>query len=515
VLYWTTVAIGSNMQSTGRELSMNSRTLRAAFGVAVFGAFVGTYVNNAAAAVEISNKPTRNMSCSGGVCSPTAKNAVLNVNDLTGMLANGDVSVASGSLANDIDIKTAFSWTNAQKLTLDSYNSILFQAAVVVAGTGALTIVTNVGGGNGDFRFASKGRVEFWDTASKLTINGNQYILIANFKQFVSQERRGGNSSRYALAKNLDIGKRVYEATPMKRTFGGSFEGLGNTISNLTLTGTIADENVGLFGEYLPSGGVVRDLHLKSVNVTATASGQNVGAVAGMMSSGSVVNVDVSGTVSASGANSIVGGVVGLSIIGTIRGDTSEATVSGTNAVAVGGLIGEDQDGCPRCGGTLDSNYATGSVTGGDSTAVGGLFGESLGTELSNSYATGAVSGGNGASVGGLVGINGGSEFSGVPLIWSSYSTGLVSGGSGASVGGFVGQDQGTSSMTQVYWDLDTSGVSDASRGAGNVASDPGITGLTTSQLTSALPAGFDPSVWGQSPRTNGGYPYLLAVPFQ
>lgn len=494
---------------------MNSNALRAAFGIAFFGAFVGAHANNASAAVEISDKPTRNMSCSSGVCSPTAKNAVLNVNDLSGMLANGDVSVASGSLANDIDIKTAFSWASAQKLTLDSYRSILFQAAVVVAGTGALTIITNVGGGNGDFRFASKGRVEFWDTTSKLTINGNQYILIANFRKFVKQERNG-NSARYALVKNLNVGKRVYEATPMNRTFGGSFEGLGNTISNLTLKGTVAGENVGLFGEYLSGGaGVVRDLHLKSVNVTATASGQNVGAVAGMMSSGSIVNVDVSGTVSASGANSIVGGVVGLSIIGTIRGDTSEATVSGTNAVAVGGLVGEDQDGCPRCGGTLDSNYATGSVAGGDSTAVGGLFGESLGTELSDSYAMGAVSGGNGASVGGLVGINGGSEFSGVPLIWSSYSTGVVSGGSGASVGGFVGQDQGTSSMTQVYWDLDTSGVSDLSRGAGNVANDPGITGLATSQLTSALPAGFDPSVWGQSPGINGGYPYLLAVPLQ
>ena len=41
------------------------------------------------ASVEISSKPTANMTCSGSVCTPAAK-AVLNVNDLAGMLAGGD-----------------------------------------------------------------------------------------------------------------------------------------------------------------------------------------------------------------------------------------------------------------------------------------------------------------------------------------------------------------------------------------------------------------------------------------
>ena len=41
----------------------------------------------------------------------------------------------------------------------------------------------------------------------------------------------------------------------------------------------------------------------------------------------------------------------------------------------------------------------------------------------------------------------------------------------------------------------------------------PGITGLTTAQLQSGLPAGFDPSIWAESPNINGGLPYLITNP--
>ncbi len=61
--------------------------------------------------------------------------------------------------------------------------------------------------------------------------------------------------------------------------------------------------------------------------------------------------------------------------------------------------------------------------------------------------------------------------------------------------------------------DLDTSGVSNPGQGAGQPANDPGITGLSDAALKSGLPSGFDPSVWGQSPGINNGYPYLLANP--
>jgi hypothetical protein len=62
---------------------------------------------------------------------------------------------------------------------------------------------------------------------------------------------------------------------------------------------------------------------------------------------------------------------------------------------------------------------------------------------------------------------------------------------------------------------MDSSGIDDPGEGAGTPRNDPGITGLTDAQLKSALPAGFDPNVWGQSPNINNGWPYLLANPPQ
>jgi hypothetical protein len=41
--------------------------------------------------VTISSDATQNMSCSGGVCQPTASDAVLNVGDLETLLAAGNV----------------------------------------------------------------------------------------------------------------------------------------------------------------------------------------------------------------------------------------------------------------------------------------------------------------------------------------------------------------------------------------------------------------------------------------
>lgn len=61
------------------------------------------------------------MSCASGVCSPTAKNAVVNVSDLAGMLAGGDVTVNTGDApAKGIAVKTVLSWTSTNGLALDA-----------------------------------------------------------------------------------------------------------------------------------------------------------------------------------------------------------------------------------------------------------------------------------------------------------------------------------------------------------------------------------------------------------
>src|SRR5437764_10052336 len=89
----------------------------------------------AQAAVTISTRATNNMSCTGGVCTPTAPKANLNVTDLANMLAAGDATVVSESAAKDIEFKAPLSWTSTSRLTLDSYRSIVFQQPITVTGT--------------------------------------------------------------------------------------------------------------------------------------------------------------------------------------------------------------------------------------------------------------------------------------------------------------------------------------------------------------------------------------------
>ena len=63
------------------------------------------------------------------------------------------------------------------------------------------------------------------------------------------------------------------------------------------------------------------------------------------------------------------------------------------------------------------------------------------------------------------------------------------------------------------HWDMTTTHIRNPSRGAGNVANDPDITGLTHVQLRWALPNGFSTFSWGRKSSFNGRLPYLLDWP--
>lgn len=95
-----------------------------------------------------------------------------------------------------------------------------------------------------------------------------------------------------------------------------------------------------------------------------------------------------------------------------------------------------------------------------------------------------------------------------------SYGTGTISASISNNLGGFAGYYwDGTAVFASSYWDTTTTGVTDLSDGVGNIPNEPGVTGLNDRNLTSALPAGFDPAVWGRKKTINGGLPYLLANP--
>lgn len=91
---------------------------------------------SAQANIAISTAVTQNMNCSGGVCTATAASAVLNVTDLQNLLASGNTTVATGSLAASIVIQAPFGWASSNSLTLDAKRSVTVNKAVTDNGAG-------------------------------------------------------------------------------------------------------------------------------------------------------------------------------------------------------------------------------------------------------------------------------------------------------------------------------------------------------------------------------------------
>ncbi|HVX57415.1 MAG TPA: GLUG motif-containing protein, partial [Candidatus Saccharimonadales bacterium] len=261
------------------------------------------------------------------------------------------------------------------------------------------------------------------------------YSLLFNLDQV--QDINNDLGGHYALANSLDATGVTWTPIGTSAThFSGIFDGLNNTISNLTITTT--NSYVGLFGY---SAGTIRNVGVVGGSINGMGNSHYDGDLVGW-NSGAIVN--------------------------------SWATGAVTGNIDVGGLVGWNA-------GTINNSYATGAVTAHSSNA-GGLVGQNSGT-ISSSFAMGAVSS---SGAGGLVGYNNGGAIS------DSYATGVVTGG---SLGGLVGLNDGT--VTDSYWDTQTSGVS---------TSDGGI-GLTTAELQTGLPFGFDHTVWGSA---TGLYPYFL-----
>jgi hypothetical protein len=470
------------------------------------------FIRQSEAAVTISSASTQNMTCSGGVCSPTAADAVLNVTDLTTMLASGNVTVntGSGSLAQqveDIIVAGSFNWASANSLTLDAYRSVTVDQAVAVNGAGAVALTTNDGGSGGALSFQSGGSISFLGTSNTLAINGSTYTLensIAALAAAIASNPAGS----YALASNYNASQDgTYPESPITTTLTGTVEGLGNTISNLSITHKAGKEGLlGLF-ESDAEGSTIESIRLTNLDVSdrngkpdsAHATGGLVGQNTGLL-----FNDYTEGSVSSVGP---VGGLAGVNGTGadnsgTISVSGTSASINGDNTDFVGGLVAVNY-------GVISECFATGRVKGKRSDIVGGLAGTNDGSgslgEIENSYSTGKVSSSESSYVGGLLGANYSAAVS------SSYSTGHVSAGGGnRALGGFVGVDGGYS-IESDYWDTTTSGAKEGT-GEGNVS---GLTGETTRKLKSGLPSGFDPTVWAESPGINGGLPYLIANPPQ
>ncbi|MDR3460769.1 MAG: MBG domain-containing protein, partial [Beijerinckiaceae bacterium] len=385
-----------------------------------------------------------------------------------------------------ITVAQAITIENGGSLGLNASGALTINAPIQVNGAGAVSLTyntaspTNLTFANGTgLTFAqSNGAAATSSQGGALAINGQAYTLLYAMANLANVN--SGLGGAYALAGNLDASGTTYAdaliGSDSNHEFTGTFEGLGHTISNLTISKS--GDDAGLVGY---SGGTIRDIGLVGGSVRG---GNYVGSLVGTQDGGVISNVYATGTVSGSYD---VGGLVGTSW-GEITNASASGWVNGGNLV--GGLIGSLTRGVINVqlvNGIAINVSATGAVTGSGSD-VGGLVGL-LSSTLLNATASGAVTGG-GSYVGGLVGQHAGGTISNV------FATGAVNGG--GSVGGLVGYNE-NGAINNGYWDTQTSGQS---------TSDGGGSGLTTAQLQDGTSA----SGLGSAFAVSGGlYPYLTS----
>jgi len=451
------------------------------------------------AALTISTAATQNIDCSGGICAPTASDAVLNVGDLETLLASGNVEVTTtgaGVQAKNLDVRGPLTWASTSTLTLDSYESITIEKPVSITGPGGITFATSDGGKGGILSFGPRGRVKLANLASQVVIDGAAYTLVSSVLSLANAIAAdpGGN---FALADDYDAsGDGVYRH-PIPTPFPGNFQGLGNSISYLRVKNHSKKFSAALFSEI---SGSVENLNLRHVKVTGKTQFWPVGGIAAF-SSGLLYGVHVSGIITGA-ADGLVGGVVGENT-GTVRNSSSAATIHGGEGAVCGGVIGYNTD----TTGMIDQSFAVGPVGWSSGCQTAGALVGLNDNIISDSYATGGVIAGLYETEGG--GLIGEDREYYAGQVGTSYSTGTIS---AEYLGGFIGyldSDYG-GTIVDCYWNTTTSGTNTGTGNDGNVSN---VTGLTTKQLRSGLPAGFDPAIWAEDSNINNGFPYLIANP--
>lgn len=380
----------------------------------------------------------------------------------TSLNAGSDVTEqttgGAGTGLGNINVDAAITWDSAATLTLSAFHSIYINAPITATGNGTLDVVTNnnIGGtsSGGAFYIAmGTGGVQFTTPGEgALNVNGAPFTLIWTIPEL--EAINNNPNGDYALAVNLDA--TGYTGFTPIGGLGGIFDGLGNTISNLTITSS-GNGALGLFGE-ISRGGVAADVGLIGVSVSG---GGATGALVGT-NRGKVINTFADGAVTGSFGNSVTGGLVGDNV-GVVRDSSASGTVSVTGDLVlgydIGGLVGVNYGTIKQSSaastvvangsggavggiaghnvGTIAGASFTGAVTGGDGTWAGGVAGYSAGT-IDHVRISGTVTGGDGSYVGGLVGWN---HFG---AVINGHVTGTVTGGSDSDVGGLAGDTDGS-----------------------------------------------------------------------
>lgn len=271
----------------------------------------------------------------------------------------------------------------------------------------------------------------------------------------------------YALMGDInasDVENYVAIGTNSQNGFTGTFDGRGNRIIGLTVSG----DNAGIFST-VGEGGVVKDVNIYSGTFTGTTTagavaGENNGRIEGIVTFGNTVTVTGD-----NGNASNVGGIVGVNNSGGTVDDVEStgSVIAGSSTAVAGGLVGTNDGGLANS--FSDSAVTVGTnVTGGTSAGLGGVVG--VNTEKGNVQyvdSLGVTNGGatGSSNIGGIIGTNNGNMYSG-------YNESIVSGKD--NVGGIIGTNAADKNVENV---VNATGV----EGVDNVG---GLVGVNSGSVT-------------------------------
>ncbi|MBU1775908.1 MAG: filamentous hemagglutinin N-terminal domain-containing protein, partial [Gammaproteobacteria bacterium] len=437
---------------------------------------------------------------------------------LASSLVSGNVTIqtlATGAGNGDIFVNDVVSWNTANLLTLNAHRHVNINAAIsngmVGNGIGVLAVRADSNGtGTGTIIFGGGGSVALTAGAADFyynpTVFGTPNNYVANVTGTLREWMLVNNDTNLQnintnLAGNYALGRDIDAATVLNfvplgnvtTNFTGRFDGLGHTISNLTITNPGVD--AGLFG-VIGAAGTVSNVGL--VNSIVVASNSTVGGLAGL-NAGTISNSYVSnGSVTVTGSFADVGGLVGSNSGTIIDSHVEGGSVHGEYS-GVGGLAGSNTG-----SGIISESYVSGGSVVNSATwtaSVGGLVGSNAGA-ISNSYVNGGsvasiVSGSTGGPVGGLVGYNTGSISTSYASNGSLTSTSLTLPG---PIGGLVGRNFG-GSISNSFWDTETTGIGVAA-GFHTGPTMVNVAGLATaSTISSGTVSGYldTSTVWWMS----------------
>ena len=308
-----------------------------------------------------------------------------------------------------------------------------------VTGTGTASYFGSGGWAGGLVGLASGGTIENSYSTGSVTGSGNN---IGGLLGYAREKTEISNSyATGAVEGSTGVGGLVgyaYSEVTIENSYATGVVISGNTVSDI--------------------GGLVGRAQSGTTISNSYATGEVTGT--GNYAGGLVGRAEESTTISNSYATGSVtgryqaGGLVGWANRNTtIR--NSYATGSVTGNEDIGGLMGAAYNS------TIENSYAIGSVTG--TKRVGSLVGYAYSSNIRNSYSTGSVKGSD--SVGGLAGHAKDST------IENSYATGSVEGTN--DVGGLVGWDvNNTSTISNSYWDRQTTGQSTSDGGTGKTTDE-------------------------------------------